>query len=113
MLPVELAVEPDGHERRRYPRVNYGCSGSPLQRWLVRISQAFTTIDAKRGSRVRLPRFLALADQGVVAVVGLEKSTVGGPLRIAGSVTSKYFRCLAPVTFAVSAVGNCRMYVLY
>ena len=46
--------------------------------------------------------------QGAFAA-GFEKSTVGGLLRIAGSVTSKYFRCFAPVTFAVSAVGNWRM----
>jgi len=56
-------------------------------------------------------RSIASEDSGLPygAAAGFEKSTVGGALRIAGSVTSKYFRCFAPVTFAVSAVGNCRM----
>ena len=60
------------------------------------------------GDGIRQPPFFApFRAQGVV--VGFEKSTVGGPLRIAGSVTSKYFRGFAPVTFAVSVVGNCRI----
>ena len=51
----------------------------------------------------------AAARRQGVAAAGFEKSTVGGAFRIAGSVTSKYFRCFAPVTFAVIAVGNWRM----
>ena len=65
-----------------------------------------------RGCDRPRPPHRSRARQGVAAA-GFEKSTVGGAFRIAGSVTSKYFRCLAPVTFAVSAVGNWRMYVLY
>lgn len=42
---------------------------------------------------------------------GFEKSTFG--TAAACSVAWKYFRCLAPVTLAVSTAGNRRMYALY
>lgn len=42
---------------------------------------------------------------------GFEKSTLGA-VRAPGVVTSKYSRCFAPVTFAVSDCGSVRMYVL-
>src|SRR5262249_31115559 len=45
-------------------------------------------------------------------VDGVPKSTLGAS-RFPAFDTSKYFRGFAPVNFAVSACGNCRMYALY
>ena len=91
------------------------------QRGCMRCARARTSANEERGQNrprsqhrthpTRHGTFDGGAGGGVVDP-GFEKSTVGAS-RFAAFVTSKYGFAFAPMTFAVSAVGNFLMNVLY
>ena len=91
---------------------------SASRRWLVWMRRTGASENEKRDQH--RPRFRTVESPAAhgtfaggagAAAGGFEKSTVGAS-RFAAFVTSKYGFGFAPMTFAVSAVGNVRMYVL-